>query len=827
MTVQAQDRGDSATPAPSIEEDSVSWNLNLDLGDGDPYTPPVIDEWSYNGAEGTEDTAFRLADMMNAEVSTSDDGQAYSYTVTITDLPAGTTVEGMTLTTIDGVHTWTATVTVPAGGNSQTALDGLLAGISITPPENGNDNNAAFGFDARLTASVMGGASVEADAAAAMPVVPVTDPAAITVTTNDVDEGTDSVTASIDVGTSVDGIHGQIVGGLLYVQVMTANNDGGTVTDASGDPLALTAVSGVDGVPDGDYYVIDVGAAGGSTELSYTAADSTLEPGSVTFTAYAQTQETGAGNVASASASETAQVVLANNGVTVDSNPVTGSEAATSHKSNAIELSGLSVALNDNNGSESIHSILLSGVPVGFLLYVGDNAGNATEASQASNAGGDGNTNTWVLSADGTIPAYVAILPAAHWSGTLDDLALIVESGETSLPATLVETVPLNPVTVEAAADGVSIEPTLSFGTEGQIIALNLNASMADSQPAIAAVTDESTETATLQITGLGEHAALYVGDTLVTSGVSYDAATDTYTITGLSQSDLDGLGFVQAASALTDQDGASGTQVKVTAWTVESANGAESARKTDTITLNVSSQLATTGDDTLIWTGSAINGRAGTDTVQLRYGEDLTGADLASRLSNIEIIDMGIGGVNQITGLTPDQLKAIAGTGSSLTISGTADDSLSLSGEWVDNGDGTYTGTRDDGSAVTLTVTGDVGVDTGAVAASAETFSAPFTLPQGDGDDLGDVAAASMAAFMFEQPDTPPSFEGLLADTEEPGESVSDWLPEETDAETPAISGPADGPGDSLTAEPYAYVNDPLSQYELEQGLHDAHILA
>ncbi|MCI2810159.1 beta strand repeat-containing protein [Eoetvoesiella caeni] len=832
MTVQAQDRGDTATPAPSIEEDSVSWNLNLALGDGEPYTPPVIDQWSYNGTEGTEDAAFRLADVMNAEVSTNDSSQAYSYTVTVTDLPPGTTVEGMTLTTIGGVPTWTATVTVPAGANSQTALDGLLAGITITPPENANDNNGDFGFNAKLKASAVGGASVEADAVVTeMPVVPVTDPAVITVTTNDVDEGTDSVTATINVAMPADGVHGQIVDGLLYVQVQAPGNEGGTVTDASGNPLSLTTVSGVDGVPDGDYYVIDVGPEGGSVDLTYTAADGTLEPGSVTFTAHAQTQETGAANQETGSVSETAEVVPANNGVTVTSQEVTGSEAATSDKSNAIELSGLSVALNDNDGSESIRSILLSGVPVGFLLYVGTSAGDATLASQASNAGGDGITNTWVLSADGTMPAYVAILPAANWSGTLSNLALVVESGESSLPA-LVETFPLDPVKVEAVADGVAIDPTLSFGREGQIIALNLNASMADSRPAIAAVADESTETATLQITGLGEHAAFYVGDTLLTSGVSYDPATDTYTITGLSQSDLDGLGFVQAASALTDQDGAAaGTQVTVTAWTEESDNGADSNHITDTITLNVSNQLATTSDDTLIWTGGSINGRAGNDTVQLRLGESLTGEDLATYLRNIEVLDLSVAGANSITELTPDQVKAIAGSGNVLKITGTEADSLGLDG-WLDNGDGTYTGQTGTGGEVTLEVEGNIEVtDASPLASGFSAFSAPFGLPQGDGsDDFADGAAAGLA-FMFAQPDTPSTFEGLLADTEEPGESVADWLPEETDAKTAAVSGPVggptDGPGDGLTAEPYAYLNDPLSQDELEQGLHDAHVLA
>src|SRR5690606_31205954 len=113
-----------------------------------------------------------------------------------------------------------------------------------------------------------------------------------------------------------DGVHGQIVGGLLYVQVQAPGNEGGTVTDASGNPLSLTTVSGVHDVPDGDYYVIDVGPEGGSVNLTYTAADGTLEPGSVTFTAHAQTQETGAANQETGSVSETAEVVLAHNGVT-------------------------------------------------------------------------------------------------------------------------------------------------------------------------------------------------------------------------------------------------------------------------------------------------------------------------------------------------------------------------------------------------------------------------------------------------------------------------------------------------------------------------------
>ena len=692
MTVQAQDEGQSATTPAGIETDRVNWNLVLDLTDGEPYAPPVIDEWRYNGAGDTEDTAFTLSSVIDAGVSTSDPSSAYTYTVTISDLPAGSTVTGMILTTVNGNPIWTATVTVSPGGDSQAALDNLLSGITITPPADSNDNNADFSFDAKLTAAAVGGTSVVADTTADMPVTPVTDMAAVSIATGDVGEGETSVHATITASDIVDGAYGTIVDGKLYVQLSTHGNDGGTLTDDDGQTLSLTPVSGVDGVPDGNYYVIDIGVSGGSVDLTYTAPDGfVLEPGDVTFTAWAQTQEIGAANTAAASASGTANVVIINNGITATTQPVTGNEASSADKNNAIELTGLSVALTDDDGSETIQSILLSGVPVGFLLYVGTSAGDATLAAQASNAGGDGTTNTWVLSESGDLPAYVAILPSTNWSGTLDSLSLVVESGETSLSTSRVDTVPLETVTVTAIANGLTIDPTISFGTEGRIIDLNLNAAMIDDAAASAAVADGSIETTTLQITGLGEYAAFYVGTTLI-NAVSYDAVHDVYTITGLSQDDLDDLGFVQAASALTDQDaGSAGTQVAVTAWTVESANGAESAHVSDTLTVAVTPVLATTGNDGFLWSGQAIDGKAGTDTVALRAGEDVSHTSLATLLKNVEVIDLSAPGENSITGgLSINDVVKITGSSSgTLTINGDADDKVELSSasEWSTSG--------------------------------------------------------------------------------------------------------------------------------------------
>src|SRR3546814_9894580 len=106
----------------------------------------------------------------------------------------------------------------------------------------------------------------------------------------------------------------------------------------------------------------------------------------------------------------TLAVNMSNDGVAIDNEAVTGSESAATDTTadSLIELPGLSVTLNDDDGSEDIVSILLSGLPDGFLVYTGANAGSAT---LARNAGGTDGSNTWLVYPDGTLPAYVGIIP--------------------------------------------------------------------------------------------------------------------------------------------------------------------------------------------------------------------------------------------------------------------------------------------------------------------------------------------------------------------------------------------------------------------------------
>lgn len=743
VTVQTQDRGDQPGATTDVLSDTKTWYLTTTFAPGTGETPATIQQWDYSGAVATEDTTFALSDIVEAQVA-AQSNRPNILTVTIIDLPAGSQVDGMVQTVINGQPVWTASVTTAPGDDAaavQAQLDTLMDSIRITPPQDANDNNlgAPFEVNATLTTTVAGGGTSETQTITPdVPLDPVTDEAGIEIVLGAADpdgrltESDTEIPLTITVTNPADGASGSTVNGDLYLQIGgTGGLENGTLTQG-GTVLTPQAVSGVAGIPDGTYYVVPGVAMDAPQDLVFTP--DSMVAGELTLDAWIRNIETGA--VATTSTGNaTLPVELSNDGVTLTpTGPLGGPEAAVSDNSALIELD-LALTLNDADGSEEILTVLLSNLPEGFLLYTGTSASDASMAEMAINAGGSGGLNTWVLADNGAaLPPYIGILPPQNWSGTLSDLELAVTSGETTLSEPRVDVLPLGDVTVTPVADGLTLTGTSSFGREGTIVALNLNASMVD--PADASVTaapDQSTETTTLEIKGLGAFASFYTGTTPLGSGVSYDAANDTYTLTGLSQSDLDTLGFVQARAALTDQDGGTpGVQVEVTARTVESGDAsAVSADASTTLTVNLRPQLSTTGDDGLIWTGNAIDGKAGEDTVHLRSGESLTGTELGALLRNIETLDLGIGGPNAITGLTPDQVRAMTDGDNLLTVRGSAEDNLSLSGDWTDNGDGTFTGTSGSGPDVTLTVE-DV-----TIGAPFSPFSAPMMMSFGSGGGL------------------------------------------------------------------------------------------
>ncbi|HEY4547687.1 MAG TPA: Ig-like domain-containing protein [Pedomonas sp.] len=670
MEVQTQDRGNQPAET-AIRSDTVVWHLSTDFAGGEGPIPAHIVKWDYTNAHATEDAVFLLSDMIEAQVEVADPSVANTFTVSLMDVPPGTSIEGMRMTIVNGEEVWTAAVTVLDGGDANAALQSLLQGIKVTPPANSNENNTAggFNFDASLTVSVPGGIFERAIIEGmTVPVDPVTDAGIISISATTINEGVESIPVTITVSNDADGAFGTITDGKLYVKVDVAGStnglENGTLT-YNGSALLKEMVGGV------EYYVVTGVTAGAPINLVYTPDNSTA--GQVSFSALVRTQEAGSNLVQTGIASGTAEVAMINNGVTVSSAPSSGNE------SNPVQISGLVVDLIDKDGSENIQFILLSNVPNGFLVYVGDSAETAT---LASNAGSD----TWVISKpDGSLPAYVAIVPPEHWSGTLENLSVMVASRESAFREGMLQQFDLADVVINPVADGVELAPTSSFGPENQVIRLNLNASMADAADAsVPGAIDANQETTTLKLTGLGEFASFYIGSTERTAGVSYDAGTDIYTLTNLTQSDLDQLGFLQARSALTDQNGATaGIQIRVEACTTDGAS--TSTSDTDYMTVNPFAQMPTSGNDTLKWTGNTIDAGDGIDTVHLRKGESLLGSELDSKLSNVEVLDLH---GNEITSLTAADVLGITGDSSSiLTILGDGEDSLTLGTGWASAG--------------------------------------------------------------------------------------------------------------------------------------------
>src|SRR5690606_35045115 len=106
----------------------------------------------------------------------------------------------------------------------------------------------------------------------------------------------------------------------------------------------------------------------------------------------------------------------------------------------------------------------------------------------------------------------ISIQPPQNWSGTLDGMQLSVISGEAALDSVVETTINVE-LTVTPVSDGIErMQPAAAFGREGEIVELRLNLTMEDNLDAsIPGAQDESIETVSLELTGLGTNAAFYV----------------------------------------------------------------------------------------------------------------------------------------------------------------------------------------------------------------------------------------------------------------------------------------------------------------------------
>ncbi len=559
----------------------------------------------------------------------------------------------MMMTTVGGVPVWTA-----QGSGSNSDLQTLLNGIAITPPANANSNSGPLGFSATLTTYDDGGGRHDSSLTASMPVTPVSDPTMLTASDSNVGEDA-TAPITITLSNTADGANANIVNGRVYLRLDESGMEtAGGVLRFNGNPVSVTAVSGVSGVPDGNYFVL-TGVSNGAT-LNLTYQPVANASGSIGYTAYVQNQETGASNVVTSLTSGGFDIVKSNDGVAMTASNVTGSE------DQPVQLA-ISAALID--AGEGIQSVTLSHVPDGFQVYYGNSAPGAA----AINMGG----GVWSISASGgSVPAYIALVPPPNWSGTVAGITAEVWSGETGLDQS-VSSANFD-VTFNGVADGILISPTLSFGNEGQVVPLNLNSAMKDM---------DGSETAIITVHGLGNFAAFYAGGNLLSA--SYDSGSDTYTLSGLTPAQVSGLGLIQ-------KDGS--YDLVITAQSADSPGGNLSAVVSANLHMDISPVAATTGDDRLLYDGAALNGLAGVDTIEFRLGENLDFSTSPVKPTNIERFDlMPVGQNHGLSHLSVQDVLDMTDSGKLLTILGDSGDSVSLKstvgGTWSSGGSQTVGG--------------------------------------------------------------------------------------------------------------------------------------
>ncbi len=647
ITARTQDTG--STVETSFTSFRVITPSNFDDTNSSQGEPASITEPEFTPLlTAEEDSPITLKDI----VQFTTDGES-AFSVTLTDLPDGAVVNGMIPTTIDGKTVWTA-----SGSGGDEALQSLLASITVTPPPNWNSNNSSdFSFNASLTSYAEGRAFNFGTVEIHQPLTPVTDATAIDLSIVNALEGND-VTVAISMSNAADHDYSRIVGEKLYISLDETGMDKPGTLWYEGSQLSLTPVTGVAGVADGDYYVIE-----GVTDISQTVGlvytPEAHSSGQATLTATLVGQEENASNIITNTVTGTLTVEPVNSGYDITVKNSSGNEDT------KIALDFSDNGLIDNDGSESVLTAVLGNVPEGYLVFYG-----ADEASSvaASNLGSDGFGNTsWSIPVTGgSLPAYIALLPPEHFSGTVQGLELSVYSGESTLdPTASTASFDLEVIPV---ADGLSITPTNTFGMEGDHIPINLNASIIDT---------DGSETVTLEVKGLGDHASFYSGGSLISS-TTYDSGTDTYTVSGIEASKIDDLSFIQASKTGT---------VEVTAYTVETANSDTSTAVTGSFEIDIFERIATAGDDTLLYSGKPLDGLAGVDTVIMRFNEGIDfGTDPAIR--NVEIFDLRgeTSGSNTLDNLSIQDVIDITDSNNTLTIFGDANDSVNIidDGHWI-----------------------------------------------------------------------------------------------------------------------------------------------
>ncbi|WP_156815774.1 Ig-like domain-containing protein [Thioalkalivibrio sp. ALJ24] len=702
ITAWTRDAAVNGQDQPGWERDTVGWQLEVaeDFNDDEAnkQTPLTIEEdsWEAQEAEMTEDESIALGELVSgAFFEPEEDG---SFSITLTDVPDGVTISGMTETTVDGEDVYYAH---RSGGRQE--LENLLGEIRVQAQKDANKNNlepGEFEFDATLTTYAPGGDEDIATTTIGPDVTiePVTDAFELTVSVpSDAEEAQEAdgrdgdVELEVSLSNPADGAFAQLLNAdeqpadTVFVRLDDGGMDDEGALLWNGSEITET-VFGEDAEwleDDETYFVLDgveLNDDGKASLEGLTYRSAQYASGSVDVHVTVAGREENAENIETTSSSESFDIAPVNSGLADDFivGDTSGLERDGEDRDDPIEIDVENLELNDE--SERVQAAFFEKVPNGYTVVHGE---DAESASSASNAGSDGEgTNKWSIpvSQEGALPTYIAIKPPRYKSEKVEDIRFTVLSGEEGLEPK--ETSAEFDLIVEGVADGIDISPNPSFGDEGEPVRLNLNADMKDFS---------GSETATFEFRELGKGAAFYLPDSDTAelklapgadTSWAYDSDEDTYTVEGVPSDMINRLHVLQADSAVTDGGEVRGKTVEPNNFDdeVEPNEEPEFTASKD-LRLEISPVTPSEGDDTLLYSGEAIDALGGKDTILLQFNNDLEKDDYA-KFDNIEIFDLTNSGSNKLDALRPEDVLEMTDDKNLLEILGTDQDKVALKGQ-------------------------------------------------------------------------------------------------------------------------------------------------
>lgn len=658
------------------EVKSASQTIHINDFDGPssaPGTPPLFD-LSTKIATIYEDNNDKVGvidgtDIYNLgksiDVTNNGGSSSGNYAITLTDFPEGTTISGYDYSYEQGGKTYYVLV----GTGNAADVETKLSTVILTPP---TDMNTGGNKDGKMTFSATistydGGTFVSGQGINYEEnILAVTDEMTISINANNINEdGTSNL--SITLSNPNDGNKTELIGNTITVKVTenwadvaTGGGIKGTLIDSSGKYDIIDNGNGTytitpkSGQP---AFTVDTPITG----LVYTPASN--RDGNVTFEVSVQNKETGSSVTLNSTGTSTISVTPVID-VVINASIVT----ATGTEDVAVTVGGTTLANpvkleitagTFSDGSEKLGNIILDEVPNGFTVWYKDINGDLVMATNIGQSGSntfdltpniisdtDVTRNKWLIpaSANGTMPEVYINAPE-NWSGDFDFKAKFVVSEQNLSTSTPIEV----DVTghINAVADGVTIDPTMTFGDAFSWVSLNLNANMKDI---------DGSETMSLELTGLDESAQFRLNDGTALTAV-YES--NTWKINGITFNQINNIQFSHDKSV---------SNVGVIAKTVD--NDGTDISVSTTVTDSFELKLSDLTGDFKLDKG-----------VSLDFNKIGDIANSVTTLKGINSIDLSEEGSNKLLNLSLQDVLDMSGSSKEIKIKGTSEDEVSFSG--------------------------------------------------------------------------------------------------------------------------------------------------